>query len=66
MPLRKIPGTIQPQGDARQNYQRMIAAAAVHCPEIADCGLFGTINVQLDDPFDKTRAETLANRNGSN
>jgi hypothetical protein len=58
MSLRRILGTIQPgQGDASKNCQRMIGAAAVHCPEIADYGLFGTINVQLDEPFDKTRAD---------
>jgi hypothetical protein len=58
MSLRRTLGTIQPgQGDASKNYQRMIAAAAVHCPEIANCGLFGTINVHLDEPFDKTRGD---------
>ena len=58
MSLRRILGTIQPgQGDASKNCQRLIGAAAVHCPEIADYGLFGTIDVQLDEPFDKTRAD---------
>jgi hypothetical protein len=58
MSLRRILGTIRPgQGDASKNGERMIAAAAVNCPEIAGHGLFGTINVQLDEPFDKTHAD---------
>ena len=30
---------------------------AGHCPAIAGCGLFGTINVRLDQPIDKGHAD---------
>ncbi len=54
----RITGTIKPgQGDASKNYERMIAAAAVYCPAVANCGLHGTINVHLDQPLDKGHAD---------
>lgn len=54
----RFAGTVrQGQGHAAANYERMIAAAAVHYPAVADCGRFGTINVRLDQPLDKGRAD---------
>jgi hypothetical protein len=54
----RITGTIiHGEGLAQVNYERMIAAAAVHCPAVADCGRFGTINVRLDQLFDKGHAD---------
>jgi hypothetical protein len=42
----RITGTTKSgQGKANKNYERMIAAAAVHYPAVEDCGHFGTINV---------------------
>jgi hypothetical protein len=45
------------EGSASTNYERMIAAAAVYCAAVADCGHFGTINVRLDQPIDKGHAD---------
>jgi hypothetical protein len=54
----RITGTVTGgQGLAAINYARIIDAASAHCPEIANCGRFGTINVRLDQPFDKSRAD---------
>jgi hypothetical protein len=54
----RITGTIKPgQRNASKNYERMIAAAAVYCPAVANCGLHGTINVRLDQPLDKGHAD---------
>jgi hypothetical protein len=49
--------TISGEGHAHANYPRMIAAAAVHCPEVADCGQYGTINIRLDRGIDKGQAD---------
>jgi hypothetical protein len=56
-PMRVAGITCKGQGDASVNYARQIAAAAVHCPEVAECGQYGTINVQLDHPIDKGKAD---------
>jgi hypothetical protein len=56
-----IRGTIKPdggQGWARINYPVMIAAAAADCPAIANCGKYGSINVeQLDGCLSKSHAD---------
>jgi hypothetical protein len=54
----RITGTVTGgQGLAATNYVRVIAAASAHSPQIANCGRFGTINVRLDQAFDKSRAD---------
>jgi hypothetical protein len=45
------------QGDASANYKVMIPEIAKDFPLVADCGLFGTINVLLDSPFDNSNAD---------
>ena len=49
--------TTRGEGRAHINYPVMIAVAATHCPEIADCGQYGTINVKLDQDIDKGLAD---------
>jgi hypothetical protein len=51
-------GTIvQGQGHASENYKVMIPEIAKDFPSVADSGLFGTINVSLDRPFDHSNAD---------
>jgi hypothetical protein len=61
----RITGTIRRgQGYASTNYPIMIAAAALHCPAVANCGKYGTINVVLDQPLDKSHADCWTPRIG--
>jgi hypothetical protein len=56
----RITGTIRPEGGdglARWNYPVLIPRAAVHCPDVANFGKDGTINVELDKPLDKGYAD---------
>jgi hypothetical protein len=57
----KITGRIAPsggEGKAHVNYKAMIPVAALHCPEIASCDKYGTINVeQLAPPLRKSHAD---------
>ena len=55
--MRIIGITTSGEGSASGTNKRQIAAAAVYCPAVADCGRFGTINVRLDQPFDKGHAD---------
>jgi|SRR5690242_7165873 hypothetical protein len=48
-----IPG----QGDAATNHRALIPRIAMHFPEVAKCSAFGTINLHLDQPFDRSRAD---------
>src|SRR5438094_899942 len=48
-----IPG----QGDANGNHAVLIPRLARHFREIENCRLFGTINLQLDQPLDRSRAD---------
>ncbi len=53
-----ITATIVPGlGDASKNHRVLIPRIAARFPEVAKCDEFGTINVQLDEPFDRTRAD---------
>jgi hypothetical protein len=53
-----ITATIMPgQGDAAGNHRLLIPRIAAHFPEVAKCSQFGTINVQFDQPFDRSRAD---------
>jgi hypothetical protein len=54
----KITATIVPgQGNAARNHRLLIPRIAAHFPEVANCGQFGTINVQLDQSFDRSHAD---------
>jgi hypothetical protein len=53
-----IAATIVPgQGNAAANHRLLIPRIAARFPEVADCSKFGTINVQLDQPLDRSRAD---------
>jgi len=53
-----ITATIVPgQGDAAKNHRVLIPRIAARFPEIAKCGAFGTINVMLDQPLDRSHAD---------
>jgi hypothetical protein len=53
-----IAATIVPgQGDAATNHRVLIPRIAARFPEIAKCSSFGTINVQLDQPLDRSHAD---------
>jgi CTP-dependent riboflavin kinase len=59
----KITGTvIRGEGNAARNNPVLIPRLATHLPEIANSGQFGTINVQLDQPLDKSRADIWIGR----
>ena len=54
----RITGTTKSgQGDASTNNRVSIPAAALHCPAVANYGLHGTINVQLDQRLSKSHAD---------
>jgi hypothetical protein len=54
----RITATIVPgQGDAVENHRVLIPRIAVRFPEVAKCNEFGTINLQLDAPLDRSRAD---------
>jgi hypothetical protein len=48
---------VRGHGHARENYKVMIPEIAKDFPSVADCGLFGTINVRLDRTFDHSSAD---------
>lgn len=53
-----IEATIIPgQGSATGNHRLLIPRIAARFPEVAKCSQFGTINVQLDQPLDRSRAD---------
>jgi hypothetical protein len=53
-----ITATIVPgQGNAAANHRRLIPRIAKHFPEVSWCSEFGTINVQLDRPLDRSHAD---------
>ena len=59
----KITGTvIRGEGNASRNHSVLIPLLANHVPEIANCSQFGTINIQLDKPLNKTRADVWTPR----
>jgi len=54
----RLTATIVPgQGDAARNNRLLIPRIATRFPEIANCDQFGTINVLLDQPLDRSRAD---------
>jgi hypothetical protein len=54
----RLTATIVPgQGDAARNNQLLIPRIATRFPEIINCRQFGTINVLLDQPLDRSRAD---------
>jgi hypothetical protein len=57
MTMRILGATIPGQGDASTNNRVLIPAAALHCPAVANYGLYGTINVRLDEPLSKSHAD---------
>ena len=57
MPVRITGKIIRGEGNAGKNNSVLIPLLAVHFPEIANCSQFGTINVQLHQPLDKSRAD---------
>jgi hypothetical protein len=53
-----VTGTIMPgQGNAARNHRALIPRVAARFPEVANCSQFGTINVFLDEPLDRSRAD---------
>jgi hypothetical protein len=48
---------IRGQGNAATNHRVLIPRIAARFPEVAKCGEFGTINVQLDYPLDRSHAD---------
>lgn len=48
---------IRGAGHAHKNYRVMIPKIAEHYAPVAKCDQFGTINVQLDEPLDNSRAD---------
>jgi hypothetical protein len=48
---------VRGQGSATANHRLLIPRIASHFPEVAKCNDFGTINVQLDSPLDRSRAD---------
>ena len=58
-----IPATIiAGQGDAQGNHAVLIPRLAVHFKEIENCRPFGTINLQLDRPLNRTHADCWTRR----
>ena len=58
MTVSKHTGTItQGSGNARKHYRITIPKIAEYCSAVANCGQFGTINVELDEPLDNSRAD---------
>jgi hypothetical protein len=55
--MRIIGTVIHGGGEANINYKRQMPAAAVHCPEVAEFGQDGTINLRLEEPIDKGVAD---------
>ena len=54
----RITGTIiVGEGSAARNHPVLIPLLAKHVPEVENCSQFGTINIQLDQPLDKSRAD---------
>jgi CTP-dependent riboflavin kinase len=59
----RITGTvIRGEGNAERNHSVLIPLLARHLPEIANSSQFGTINVQLDQALDKSRADIWTRR----
>jgi CTP-dependent riboflavin kinase len=59
----RISGTvIRGERNATKNNAVLIPVLAKHFPEIANCGPFGTINVKLDQPLNKSRADIWTRR----
>jgi hypothetical protein len=53
-----ITATIVPgQGNASTNHAVLIPRIAARFPEVVKCKAFGTINVHLDQPLDRSRAD---------
>jgi len=53
-----ITATIIPgQGDAAKNHRVLIPRIAARFPELIKCSEYGTINLQLDQPFDRSHAD---------
>jgi hypothetical protein len=48
---------VKGMGLASENCRVLIAEIAKDFPAVAGCGLFGTINVRLDRPFDPRHAD---------
>ena len=53
---------IRGEGNAAINNSVLIPLLAAHFPEIANCSQFGTINVQLDQPLDRSHADFWTRR----
>jgi CTP-dependent riboflavin kinase len=53
---------IRGEGNAGGNNSVLIPLIAAHFPDIANCSQFGTINVQLDQPLDRSRADVWTRR----
>ena len=62
MAVRVTGKVIRGEGNAGRNHFILIPLLAAHFPEIANCRQFGTINVQLDQPLDKSRADVWTRR----
>jgi len=59
----KITGTvIRGEGNAASNHAVLIPVLAPHFPAIANSNQFGTVNVRLDQPLDKSRADIWTRR----
>jgi CTP-dependent riboflavin kinase len=58
-----IPATIiAGQGNAQRNHAVLIPRLAKHFKEIENCRPFGTINLQLDQPLNRSRADYWTRR----
>jgi CTP-dependent riboflavin kinase len=53
---------IRGEGNAGKNNSVLIPLLVAHFPEIANCSQFGTINIQLDQPLDRSRADVWTRR----
>lgn len=59
----RITGVIvRGEGNAAKNHSVLIPLLATQLPEIANSSRFGTINVRLDQSFDKSRADIWTRR----
>jgi hypothetical protein len=57
MTVRITATIVEGQRDAAANHRALIPRIARRFPEIAKCSAFGTINVQLDQPLDRSYAD---------
>jgi len=57
MPISITATIIAGQGNAAGNHRLLIPRIAARFPEVANCSQFGTVNVELDQALDRSRAD---------